>query len=325
MNIREWLSRNIIWVLIALITVNLLIVYWGTVNLGIYGAGFPQGGVPRNSIFGWDLLRRKKLLLQEQTQASDAEGLVNPGQRSNAVSSPNLRLVCSDDDLASAFASVRPAVVNITADRVTQRDLALRESQKGGSLASSIAFDDPSIRFIEEESLGSGIIIDRKGFIVTNAHVVSKAYNIKVVIFGFERKAYAAEIVWKDLLNDIAILKIHPEEPLPTAILGDSDMIKVADRVLAIGSPFGLEQTVTAGIISDNSRNLVIEGQTYEDMIQTDAAINRGNSGGALVNVKGEVIGINTAIYAPTGVFAGVGFAIPINRVKPIVKETLTR
>jgi len=325
MNIREWLSRNIIWVLIALITVNLLIVYWGTVNLGIYGAGFPQGGVPRNSIFGWDLLRRKKLLLQEQIQASDAEGLVNPGQRSNAVSSPNLRLVCSDDDLASAFASVRPAVVNITADRVTQRDLALRESQKGGSLASSIAFDDPSIRFIEEESLGSGIIIDRKGFIVTNAHVVSKAYNIKVVIFGFERKAYAAEIVWKDLLNDIAILKIHPEEPLPTAILGDSDMIKVADRVLAIGSPFGLEQTVTAGIISDNSRNLVIEGQTYEDMIQTDAAINRGNSGGALVNVKGEVIGINTAIYAPTGVFAGVGFAIPINRVKPIVKETLTR
>jgi len=325
MNIKEWLSRNIIWLLIALITVNLLIVYWGTVNLGIYGAGFPQGGIPRNSIFGWDLLRRKKLLLQEQTQASDAEGLANPGQHSNAVSSPNLRLVCSDDDLASAFASVRPAVVNITADRVTQRDPALREPRRGGSLASSIAFDDPSIRFIEEESLGSGIIVDRRGFIVTNAHVVSKAYNIKVVIFGFERKAYAAEIVWKDLLNDITILKIHPEEPLPTAILGDSDMIKVADRVLAIGSPFGLEQTVTAGIISDNSRNLVIEGQTYEDMIQTDAAINRGNSGGALVNIKGEVIGINTAIYAPTGVFTGVGFAIPINRVKPIVKETLTR
>jgi len=317
MNIREWLSRNIIWVLIALITFNLLIVYWGTVNLGIYGT--------HNSVLGWDLLRRKKLLLQEQTQASDAKGLANPGQRSNDVSSPNLRLVCSDDDLASAFASVRPAVVNITADRVTQRDPALREPKRGGSLASSIAFDDPSIRFIEEESLGSGIIVDRRGFIVTNAHVVSKAYNIKVVIFGFERKAYAAEIVWKDLLNDIAILKIHPEEPLPTAILGDSDMIKVADRVLAIGSPFGLEQTVTAGIISDNSRNLVIEGQTYEDMIQTDAAINRGNSGGALVNVKGEVIGINTAIYAPTGVFAGVGFAIPINRVKPIVKETLTR
>lgn len=309
MNIREWLFRNIIWVLIALITFNLLIVYWGTVNLGIYGT--------HNSILGWDLLRRKKLLLQEQTQASDAEGLANPGQRSNAVSSPNLRLVCSDDDLASAFASVRPAVVNITADRVTQK--------RGGSLASSIAFDDPSIRFIEEESLGSGIIVDRRGFIVTNAHVVSKAQNIKVVIFGFERKAYAAEIVWKDLLNDIAILKIHPEEPLPIAILGDSDMMRVADRVLAVGSPFGLEQTVTAGIISDNSRNLVIEGQTYEDMIQTDAAINRGNSGGALVNIKGEVIGINTAIYAPTGVFAGVGFAIPINRVKPIVKETLTR
>lgn len=309
MNIKRWLSKNILWVLIALIAVNFLIVYWGTVNLGIHSA--------RNSILGWDLLRREKLLSQKQTQASDAERLANLGQRPNAISSPNLRLVCSDDDLASAFASVRPAVVNITADRVTQR--------RGGSLTGSIVFDDPSIRFVEEQSLGSGIIVDRRGFIVTNAHVVSKAQNLKVVIFGFERRAYAAEIIWKNLLNDIAILKIHPEGPLPTAILGDSDMIKVADRVLAVGSPFGLEQTVTAGIISDDSRNLVIEDQTYEDMIQTDAAINRGNSGGPLVNVKGEVIGINTAIYAPTGVFTGVGFAIPINRVKPILKKTLTR
>ncbi|GAH75876.1 unnamed protein product, partial [marine sediment metagenome] len=88
---------------------------------------------------------------------------------------------------------------------------------------------------------------------------------------------------------------------------------------------FGLEQTVTAGIISDDSRSLVIEGETYQDMIQTDAAINRGNSGGPLVNLKGEVIGMNTAIYAPTGVFAGVAFAIPINRIKPILKEAITR
>ena len=130
---------------------------------------------------------------------------------------------------------------------------------------------------------------------------------------------------YKDLENDIAVLKIYPRTPLPTVVLGDSDMVRVADRVLAVGSPFGLEQTVTAGIISDDSRDLVIEGQIYKDMIQTDAAINRGNSGGPLINMKGEVIGINTAIYAPTGVFTGVGFAIPINVVKPSVRTVAAR
>jgi len=309
MNIKKWLSKNILWVLVALVVINFLIVYWGTVNLGIYGG--------RDSLFGWNLLGRKKLLVQEQnTAAAAGTDLTSPGQRPNAVSSSNLVLTCSDDDLASAFASVRPAVVNITADKVTSR-------RGGPALASSVAFDDPSIQFVEEASLGSGVIIDRRGYIVTNAHVVANAVNIKAVTFSSSRIVYPAVIIRKDLENDIAILKIEPESPLPVAVLGDSDMIKVADRVLAIGSPFGLEQTVTAGIISDDSRNLVIEGQNYEDMLQTDAAINRGNSGGALVSISGEVIGINTAIYAPTGVFTGVGFAIPINKVKPIVKDTI--
>ena len=273
--------------------------------MGIYGG--------RSSLFG-DLFARKKLLLQEHTQLSTVDQV----QLSAAVSSPNLRLTCSDDDLASAFAAVRPAVVNITADKVTSR-------RGVPTLASTVVFDDPAIQFVEEQSLGSGIIVDRRGFIVTNAHVVANAQNIKVITFGFERTAYPARVIRKDTANDIAILKIQPESPLPTAVLGDSGMIKVAQSVLTIGSPFGLEQTVTAGIISDNSRDLVIDGQSYENMIQTDAAINRGNSGGALINVSGEVIGINTAIYAPTGVFTGVGFAIPINRVKPIIKDVLAK
>jgi len=308
MNIKEWLSKNILWVLVALVVINFLIVYWGTINLGIYGT--------RSSLLGWDLLQRKKLLLQEQTTAADADALTSPGQRPNTISSANLVLTCSDDDLASAFASVRPAVVNITADKVTPR-------RGGPALASSVVFDDPSIQFVEEPSLGSGVIVDRRGYIVTNAHVVANAVNIKVVTFSSERTVYPAIIIRKDVENDIAILKIEPDSPMPTAILGDSDMIKVADRVLTVGAPFGLEQTVTAGIISDDSRNLVIDSQSYEDMIQTDAAINRGNSGGPLINVSGEVVGINTAIYAPTGVFTGVGFAIPINKVKPIVKDTI--
>ena len=216
----------------------------------------------------------------------------------------------------SAFASIRPAVVNITADRVTRRT--------GGSLtAGSVTFDNPAIRFVEEQSLGSGIVVDPRGFILSNAHVVSAAQSLKVITFGFERREYKAELVAKNTAMDIAILRIRPVRPLVAAVLGDSDMLRVAERVIAIGSPFGLEQTVTAGIISDTSRNLIIEGNTYEEMIQTDAAINRGNSGGPLVNLKGEVIGINTAIYAPTGVFTGVGFAIPVNRIRPLVKEVL--
>jgi len=308
MTIKEWLLRNILWVLVALVVINFLIVYWGTVNLGIYGG--------RDSVLGWNLLGRKKLPLAERnTTAAGSEAAI-PGKGASSVSSTNLILTCSDDDLASAFASVRPAVVNITADKTTPR-------RGGPSLTGTVAFDDPSIQFVEESSLGSGIIVDRRGYIVTNAHVVASAVNIKVVTFGFERTVHPAVIIRKDMENDIAILKIEPDSPMPAAVLGDSDMIKVADRVLAVGAPFGLEQTVTAGIISDDSRNLVIDGATYQEMIQTDAAINRGNSGGPLINVSGEVIGINTAIYAPTGVFAGVGFVIPINRVKPIVKETV--
>jgi S1-C subfamily serine protease len=308
MKIKEWLSKNILWVLVALVVINFLIVYWGTVNLGIYGG--------RDSLFGWNLLGRKKLLLQEQAALAESADLTSPGQRPSAVSSSNFVLTCSDDDLASAFASVRPAVVNITADKATPR-------RGGPALASTVAFDDPSIQFVEEASLGSGVIVDRRGYIVTNAHVVASAVNVKVVTFSSSRTVYPAMIIRKDMENDIAILKIEPESPLPAAVLGDSDMIKVAESVLTIGSPFGLEQTVTAGIISDDSRNLVIDNQTYENMIQTDAAINRGNSGGPLINVSGEVIGINTAIYAPTGVFTGVGFAIPINKVKPIIKDTI--
>jgi len=309
MDIKQWFSKNILWILIALIVVNFLIVYWGTLNLGIYGA--------HNSILGWNLLQQKKQLLQEQVSTADIETttIITPGQGTGVASNPNLILTCSEDDLASAFASVRPAVVNITAEKVT--------AKRGGNLAGSVIFDDPSITFVEEQSLGSGIIVDRRGYIVTNVHVVATAVNVNVITFSFERKAYPAMIVRKDVVNDIAILKIEPDSPLPTAILGDSDMIQVADKVMTVGAPFGLEQTVTAGIISDDSRNLVIDGQVYEEMIQTDAAINRGNSGGPLVNISGEVIGINTAIYAPTGVFTGVGFAIPVNKVKPIVKETI--
>jgi S1-C subfamily serine protease len=307
--IKEWISKNILAVTIGLLVINFIIISWGAVNWGIYGT--------RNStsIFKLDASRSKTALL-EDPDPETTRTLANLGQSDTTVSSDNLTLTCGDDDIGSAFAAIRPAVVNITADKVSTRG--------SGMMPTSITFDDPSIQFIEEQSLGSGFIVDPRGFIITNAHVVSKAQNIKVITFSYERTAYAADIIKKDVENDIAILRIYPRQPLPVAILGDSDMIQVAETVIAVGSPFGLEQTVTAGIISDDSRNLVIDSQVYDNMIQTDAAINRGNSGGPLVNLKGEVIAINTAIYAPTGVFTGVGFAIPINRAKAIAKEAIT-
>jgi len=180
MNIKEWLSKNILWVLMALVVINFLIVYWGTVNLGIYGG--------RDSLLGLNLLGRKKLLVQEQATVGESADLTNPGQRPNAVSSSNLVLTCSDDDLASAFASVRPAIVNITADKTTPR-------RGWPALTSTVAFDDPSIQFVEDPSLGSGVIIDRRGYIVTNAHVVANAVNIKVVTFSSARTAYPAVVI----------------------------------------------------------------------------------------------------------------------------------
>lgn len=175
-----------------------------------------------------------------------------------------------------------------------------------------------------QEGAGSGVIISPDGYILTNEHVVRDADEINVAMAhadGSEKK-YKGKVVGKDTRTDLAVIKISGSR-LPYARLGDSDKIMVGQWVVAIGSPFGLEQTVTTGIVSAKRQALSVEGKTYRDLIQTDAAINRGNSGGPLCDIYGEVIGINTAIYAPTGVFSGIGFAVPINRAKAILDELI--
>ncbi len=175
-------------------------------------------------------------------------------------------------------------------------------------------FGPPPPRDYKQRSLGSGFIIDKEGYIVTNNHVVEGADKIRVSLY--DEKEYDAKIVGRDPKTDLALIKIdgaHQLHPLP---LGDSDKLEVGDWVLAIGSPFGLEQTVTAGIVSAKKR--VIGAGPYDNFIQTDASINPGNSGGPLLDLKGEVIGINTAIIASG---QGIGFAIPINMAKSIVAQ----
>lgn len=166
-------------------------------------------------------------------------------------------------------------------------------------------------------SLGSGFIIDPKGYVVTNHHVVQDAEEVSVILNG--DKQYKATIIGHDPKTDLALLKIDAKEDLPFVKFGDSNAARVGEWVVAIGNPFGLGGTVTTGIISARGRD--IHAGKYDDFIQTDAAINKGNSGGPMFNLKGEVIGINAAIYSPSGGNIGIGFAIPSSMAKPIIEQ----
>ena len=167
------------------------------------------------------------------------------------------------------------------------------------------------------QSLGSGFIIDPAGVVVTNNHVIDGADEITVILQDNTR--LKATLIGRDERTDLAVLKVEPEKPLPFVPWGDSDKSRVGDWVLAIGNPFGLGGSVTAGIVSARGRN--IEQGPYDNFIQTDAAINKGNSGGPLFNMDGDVIGINTAIYSPSGGSIGIGFSIPANMAKTVVAQ----
>jgi serine protease Do len=167
------------------------------------------------------------------------------------------------------------------------------------------------------QSLGSGFVIDPAGLIVTNNHVVADASEIEVTLQ--DESTLKAEVVGRDAVTDIALLRVKPQKALTAVPWGDSGKAKVGDWVLAIGNPFGLGGTVTAGILSAHHRN--INAGPYDDFLQTDASINRGNSGGPMFNLAGEVIGINTAIFSPSGGSVGIGFAIPSSLARPIIEQ----
>jgi len=175
-------------------------------------------------------------------------------------------------------------------------------------------FGEQIPREFEQKGLGSGVIVSNDGYILTNNHVVEEADEIKVKLS--DKEEYQGKVIGRDPNTDLALVKIEAARELPAAVLGDSDQLRVGDWVIAIGNPFGLEHTVTAGIVSAKGR--VIGSGPYDDFIQTDASINPGNSGGPLFNLQGEVVGINTAIVASG---QGIGFAIPIN----MAKEELTQ
>ncbi len=200
------------------------------------------------------------------------------------------------------------SVVNISTTRI------IKEKTKPFTFSPDTPYSNEEKK-LRRQSLGSGFIIDENGYILTSNHVIDRADDIRVKLW--DETEYKATVVGRDPKTDIALIKVEADRPLPVAPLGDSDALEVGDWVLAIGNPFGLGLTVTAGIVSAKGR--VLGSGPYDDFIQTDAAINPGNSGGPLFNLNGEVVGISTAIFSTSGGNTGIGFAIPINLAKDIL------
>ncbi|HVT52805.1 MAG TPA: DegQ family serine endoprotease [Dongiaceae bacterium] len=250
---------------------------------------------------------------------------VAPARADNApaTQAPMVQMVpASFADLA---AKVTPAVVNISSTHVETAD---DQPDMPFNVPKGSPFEQFFQQFMQQQgkhnpmkrkatALGSGFIVDPSGYIVTNNHVIESATDIQVTTT--DGTDYPAKLIGADSKTDLALLKIEPKKPLTAVAFGDSDKARVGDWVLAIGNPFGLGGTVTTGIISARSRD-IHEGP-FDDFLQIDASINQGNSGGPTFNMNGEVVGINTAIFSPSGGSVGIGFAIPSNLAKPILAE----
>ncbi len=233
------------------------------------------------------------------------------------------------DSFANLAEKLLPSVVNISTTQVIKG----RNLPEFPKLPPGSPFEDffkeffdrnqPQQRQRKATSLGSGFIIDAKGngesYVVTNNHVIQDADEITVILHDNTR--LEAKVVGRDLKTDLAVLKVKSKKPLTAVKFGNSDVTRVGDWVVAIGNPFGLGGTVTAGIVSARGRD--INSGPYDDFIQTDASINRGNSGGPMFNLKGNVIGINTAIFSPSGGSVGIGFAIPSSTARPVIEQLI--
>jgi S1-C subfamily serine protease len=244
--------------------------------------------------------KREDLFFFQNSRPS-AESLDFNKPDNNSDSGP--LIVSADEEInTKVFEKVHPAVVNIATTTLSMNFW---------------------MEIIPREGQGSGFIIDTKGYILTNNHVVAKAQKITVTMANGER--ISATLVGRDPSSDLAVIKIPSRHVNVVAFLGDSDKIRVGQKAIAIGNPFGLSHTLTTGIVSALNRGIrTADGNQIEDLIQTDAAINPGNSGGPLLNSSGEVIGINTAIYSLSGGYQGIGFAIPINTARSIATQLIT-
>ncbi|MGA9882890.1 MAG: Do family serine endopeptidase [Candidatus Acidiferrales bacterium] len=291
-------------------------------------------GVQLHEVWNW--ARRRKIFASLLVACTLGIGIligtVIPGHtfatRAQTSSGAELLTIPKPVALSNIFASIsknlEPAVVNISTTEVIERPKGDKDSHALESTPLGNFFDrffnSPDDAPDAERSLGSGVIVDPKGFILTNNHVIDGATKIQVSLDG-DPMHYSARVIGFDKDTDLAVIKIDVARELPIAKLGNSDGVQVGDWVLAFGSPFGLNSTVTSGIVSAKNR---AAGTQFQRFIQTDAAINPGNSGGPLVSMNGDVIGINTAIYTGSQSFEGVGFALPSNTAINVYNQLVT-
>ena len=240
--------------------------------------------------------------------------------RTYSAASPSKQTVLPD--FVTLAEKLGPVVVNVSSTQI------IRETPNPFEREDPLAefwkrfFGENYPPDFRQQALGSGVIIERNGTILTNNHVIESAQKIVVRLSNDDRQ-FMAKVIGRDEKTDLAVIKIDVGHDLPVAPLGDSDRLKVGEWIAAMGSPFGLQNTITAGIVSAKSRQ--IGAGPYDDFIQTDASINPGNSGGPLINMQGEVVGINTAIFSRAGGNIGIGFAIPINLAKELLPELKTK
>jgi serine protease Do len=259
-----------------------------------------------------------------------AQAGAQPGAQAGAPTGANAPLemapVANQAGFADLAAKVGPAVVNIATTETADQTSGPEMQGQMPQFPPGSPFNEMFRHFFEGQNqmhmapthaLGSGFIIDPAGYIVTNNHVVDHAHQIKVTLG--DGKSYPAKVIGRDSKTDLALLKIDASKPLPYIAFGNSDKERVGDWVVAVGNPFGLGGTVTAGIVSAHDRDL--NNGPYDDYLQIDAPINPGNSGGPLFNQSGQVIGIDTAIYSPNGGSVGIGFAIPSNLATKVVAQ----
>ncbi len=276
-----------------------LILVCGVLLLGCYWAGARWG--QRQPVNVGAVPRGAAALVPPL--ATSLSGAAVPGTSSASLSARDAALTDDESINVRVYRQASPAVANVLT-KATEYDY----------------FMDP----VPVEGAGSGFVIDQRGYILTNFHVVQEAQSIEVVLGDQSR--YPGKFVGADQRNDVALVKIDPKGKHLVALpLGDSSSLQVGQKVLAIGNPFGFQSTLTTGVVSALGRTVQTSQTTLiDEAIQTDAAINRGNSGGPLINSHGEVIGINSAIYTPSGTTAGIGFAIPINTAKRIAQDLIT-
>jgi len=234
-----------------------------------------------------------------------------PVQNDQNTSSPSTALDVQEG-ISHIISLVKPSVVG-----VSRMGTAGAQAVNNGGLSYLGPYQSG------DDTMGSGVIIDSRGYVITTYQTVGTDNIVNITLFSADKRTVHADVIAVDAATDLAVLKIRGQGGFPAVILGNSDLLEVGDIIFAIGNPFGFSQTVTMGIVSSHNRSLNINGIGYPDMVQTDVAINQGNDGGPLVNVKGEVVGINMATYMPDNHYSGIGFAIPINDILNFINKNI--